>query len=56
MDDQDDIHLDNEGLDDSVLAEEHAGNQVKKLKEKLKEAEGKAKADAYRKRVTASSC
>src|SRR3989344_4930973 len=30
-------------LDDSVVAEEHAGEQVKKLKEKLKEAEAKAK-------------
>ena len=40
---EDDIQLDKEGLDDSVLAEEHAGDQVKKLKEKLKTAEAKAK-------------
>ena len=32
-----------EDLDDSVVAEEHAGDQVKKLKEKLKGAEAKAK-------------
>ncbi len=32
-----------EDLDDSVVAEEHAGDAVKKLREKLKEAEGKAK-------------
>src|SRR3989344_5015505 len=38
-----DIELDKEGLDDSVVAEEHAQDTVKKLKEKLKEAEGKAK-------------
>ena len=33
-----------EELDDSVVAEEHAGDQIQKLKGKLKEAEGKAKA------------
>ena len=40
---EDDIQLDKENLDDSVLAEEHAQESVKKLKEKLKEAEAKAK-------------
>src|SRR3989338_5433514 len=44
MDEQEqDIELDKEGVDDSVLAEEHAGDMVKKLKEKLKECEAKAK-------------
>ena len=38
-----DIELDKEGLDDSVIAEEHANDTVKKLREKLKEAESKAK-------------
>lgn len=42
-DEENDIKLDKEGLDDSVLADEHAGDTVKKLKGKLKEAEGKAK-------------
>jgi len=42
-DEHDDIQLDNEGLDDSVLAEEHSGDQIKKLKERLKDAEAKAK-------------
>jgi molecular chaperone GrpE len=42
-DEHDDIQLDNEGLDDSVLAEEHMGDTVKKLREKLKGAEDKAK-------------
>ena len=32
-----------EELDDSVVAEEHAGEQIKKLKEKLSAAEAKAK-------------
>lgn len=32
-----------EELDDSVVVEEHAGDQIKRLKDKLKEAEGKAK-------------
>ncbi|MBI2086939.1 MAG: nucleotide exchange factor GrpE [Candidatus Zambryskibacteria bacterium] len=32
-----------EDLDDSIITEEHAGDQVKKLKEKLKIAEEKAK-------------
>ncbi len=32
-----------EDLDDSVVAEEHAGEQVKKLKEKVKAAEEKAR-------------
>ena len=41
---ENDIHIEKDGeLDDSVVAEEHAAEQVKKLKEKLKEAEGKAK-------------
>ncbi len=38
-----DFELSKDDVDDSVVAEEHAGEQVKKLKEKLKEAEGKAK-------------
>jgi molecular chaperone GrpE len=43
-DEQDDITLDNEeGIDDSVLAEEAQGDTIKKLKEKLKVAEAKAK-------------
>jgi molecular chaperone GrpE len=44
-DEHDDIQLDNENenLDDSVLAEEHMGDTVKKLREKLKGAENKAK-------------
>lgn len=40
---EDDIQFDKENLDDSVLAEEHQGDQVKRLKEKLKAAEDKAK-------------
>jgi molecular chaperone GrpE len=44
MNEENDIHIEQDGdLDDSVIAEEHAGDQVKKLKGKLKEAEGKAK-------------
>lgn len=43
QDSNDDIQLDNEGLDDSVVAEEHMGDTVKKLKGKLKEAEERAK-------------
>ena len=38
-----DIELDKEGLDDSVVVEEHAGDTIKKLKERLKEAESKAR-------------
>ncbi|MEK7148230.1 MAG: nucleotide exchange factor GrpE [Patescibacteria group bacterium] len=38
-----DIELSQEDVDDSVVAEEHAGEQVKKLKGKLKDAEAKAK-------------
>ncbi len=38
-----DIELDKEGIDDSVITEEHAQDSVKKLKEKLKESEAKAK-------------
>lgn len=47
MNDKDNLENDNEiveeELDDSVVAEEHAGDQVKKLKDKLRVAEGKAK-------------
>lgn len=42
-DEEKDIELDREGIDDSVIAEEHALESVAKLKGKLKEAEGKAK-------------
>lgn len=42
-DEEKDIELDKEGIDDSVIAEEHALESVAKLKGKLKEAEGKAK-------------
>jgi molecular chaperone GrpE len=44
-DQEDDIHIDSsdENLDDSVVAEEHMGDAVKKLKEKVKNAEAKAK-------------
>ena len=38
-----DIELDKEGLDDSVIAEEHANDTVKKLREQLKQVETKAK-------------
>jgi molecular chaperone GrpE len=38
-----DFELDKEGIDDSVVEEEHAADKLKKLKEKLKEAEGKAR-------------
>jgi len=40
---ENDIELSNEDIDDSVVAEEHAGDSIKKLKEKLKTAEAKAK-------------
>lgn len=44
VEENDDIQIDSESdLDDSVLAEEHQGDALKKLKEKLKEAEAKAK-------------
>lgn len=44
MVENDDIQIDSESdLDDSVLAEEHQGDTIKKLKEKLKLAEEKAK-------------
>jgi molecular chaperone GrpE len=43
MKEEKDLELDKEGADDSVLAEEHVQENVKKLKEKLKEAEAKAK-------------
>jgi molecular chaperone GrpE len=44
-DENDDIVIDDEdeNLDDSVLAEEAQGDTIKKLREKLKLAEGKAK-------------
>src|SRR5262245_4945352 len=41
--DEADFELDKENLDDSVVEEENALDKVKKLKEKLKEAEVKAK-------------
>jgi molecular chaperone GrpE len=41
--DEQDIKLDKENLDDSVVAEERVQELVKKLKNKLKEAEEKAK-------------
>src|SRR3989344_5471587 len=44
QDKDDDITLDTEtGIDDSVIADEHQGDAIKKLKMKLKEAEAKAK-------------
>ena len=44
MQEENDIHIDkDEDLDDSVVAEEHAEDRVKKLKEKVKELEAKAK-------------
>ena len=39
----DDIEIDESDIDDSVVAEEHANDIVKKLREKLKEAESKTK-------------
>lgn len=42
-DEENDIKLDKEGIDDSVIAEEYASESIAKLKGKLKEAEGKAK-------------
>lgn len=43
-DENDNITLDaDSNIDDSVLTEEHQGDTIKKLKEKLKEAEAKAK-------------
>lgn len=41
--DNDDIQIENEDLDDSVVAEERQGETIKKLKGKLREAEEKAK-------------
>lgn len=38
-----DFELDKEGLDDSVVEEEHSADKVRKLKEKLKESEAKAR-------------
>lgn len=45
MADENDVVFDNsaENLDDSVVAEEHMGDTVKKLREKLRSAEEKAK-------------
>ena len=44
MEENDDIQIDSgSDLDDSVVAEEHQGEAIKKLKEKLKDAEEKAK-------------
>ena len=43
MDEKDDVEIEESDLDDSVVAEEHAQDAVKKLREKLKEAEAKAK-------------
>lgn len=45
MNDEQDIIVDNEdeNLDDSVLEDEHRGDTIKKLKDKLREAEAKAK-------------
>lgn len=44
MEDEKDIYIEqDENRDDSVVAEEHQGDAVKKLKGKLKEAEEKAK-------------
>jgi len=42
-DEEKDIELDREDIDDYVIAEEHQGETINKLKGKLKEAEGKAK-------------
>ncbi|MCR4279248.1 MAG: nucleotide exchange factor GrpE [Candidatus Zambryskibacteria bacterium] len=42
-DTENDNEIVEEELDDSVVAEEHAGDAIAKLKGKLKEAEGKAK-------------
>jgi molecular chaperone GrpE len=42
-DEENDIELDREDIDDSVIAEEHQGDQIQKLKGKLKDAEAKAK-------------
>ena len=42
-DEEKDIELDKEDIDDSVIAEEHAGDAIQKLKGKLKDAEAKAK-------------
>ena len=43
MEEENDNEIVAEELDDSVVAEEHAGEAIKKLKGKLKETEGKAK-------------
>ena len=40
---EDDIEIDRSDLDDSVVAEEAAGESLKKLRERLKECEAKAK-------------
>lgn len=43
MDEDKDNEIVPEDIDDSVVEEEHAGERIKKLKEKLEIAEGKAK-------------
>ena len=43
VEENDDIVIDGDDLDDSVVAEEHQADAIKKLKAKLKEAEAKAK-------------
>ena len=44
MNDQDDVIIENDDdRDDSVVAEEHQGDVIRKLKEKLKAAEAKAR-------------
>lgn len=43
MDEENDIELNKEGIDDSVIAEERAEDKAKKLKRKLEQAETKAK-------------
>ncbi len=43
MNEENDVEFSDEGLDDSVVAEEAQGEMIKKLRAKLKEAEGKAK-------------
>ena len=43
MEEKEDIELDKNGADESVVIEENQADTVKKLKEKLKETEAKAK-------------
>jgi molecular chaperone GrpE len=42
-DEKEDFSIENEDLDDSVVTEEHQGDSIKKLKDKLKDAEAKVK-------------